>query len=145
MLCKSIWENGVVLSFDLYYNELKKYYSETSPENAYKVIKKFLINNGFKHIKDSDYFHNDINKIKTFKLINRFSKNNIWFPLSIKKIIISPNVSNLDITDEVKNIGDDYLRQNEKDKENDVDEDIVIKEEIVLNGENLEEELEIDM
>ena len=50
-----IWKNGVVLSFDLDTIKLRDYYSKTSPQGAYEIIKHFLKKNGFKHEKDSDY------------------------------------------------------------------------------------------
>lgn len=54
------WKNGVVLSFDLDAEKLKLYYSKTSTQGAYAVIKRYLLKNGFEHRKDSDYVNHDI-------------------------------------------------------------------------------------
>lgn len=111
MPSKSIWNNGVVLSFDLEISELRKHYSIKSPENAYRDIKKFLLSNGFIHLKDSDYSHNKLNKLKTSILIKQFISQNNWFPLSVKKVIISPNIESLDITAYVKTLAKQHFKK----------------------------------
>ena len=35
--------------FDLDYNALKHFYSNTSPNNAYAEIEKYMLDNGFEH------------------------------------------------------------------------------------------------
>ena len=50
----------MVLSFDLDAEKLKLYYSKTSTQGAYAVIKRYLLKNGFEHRKDSDYVNQDI-------------------------------------------------------------------------------------
>ena len=102
-----IWENGVVLSFDLDTNLLKLYYSSTSPQTAYTDIKKFLVNNKFEHKRDSDYVNPNINKIGTVELIRNFSKNNKWFPICVNKINISPNIQSLDISSDIIKLVDE--------------------------------------
>lgn len=52
---KNLWAKGIVLSFDFEIDKLKKYYSKTSPQGAYEIMKRFLLKNGFEHLKDSDY------------------------------------------------------------------------------------------
>ena len=52
---RSQWARGVVLSFDFDTARLRTYFSQTSPQGAYAVIKQFLKKNGFEHRKDSDY------------------------------------------------------------------------------------------
>lgn len=89
---KKLWENGVVLSFDLDTKMLRRYYSDKSPKNAYGEIKKMLKREGFEHKKDSDYVNEEIDKVKTVIIIEEFSQENKWFPLCVNKINISPNV-----------------------------------------------------
>lgn len=98
----SIWDNGVVLSFDLVVSDLRQYYSKSSPQNAYTVIKQYLVNNGFTHIKDSDYYHTKLDVVDTQKLLIDFEKKHKWFPFCVGKVIISPNVKSLDVTQSIK-------------------------------------------
>lgn len=114
---KSLWENGVVLSFDLDTENLRKYFSRTSPQGAYDVIKRFLKSNGFEHRKDSDYVNPNLDKIDTSKLLYLFAKENKWLPLCAKKMIISPNVITLDIIDDIWKMAD-LQWQAQKDSEN---------------------------
>lgn len=39
----NLWMRGVVLSFDLDTAKLKSYFSKTSPQGAYDVIKRFCL------------------------------------------------------------------------------------------------------
>lgn len=98
----SIWDNGVVLSFDLVVSDLRQYYSKSSPQNAYTVIKQYLVNNGFTHIKDSDYVNPNIDFLKANRLIFNFSQKNKWFPYCVNKVIVSPNVKSLDLTTRIR-------------------------------------------
>lgn len=41
--------------FDLDYNALKHFYSNTSPNNAYAEIEKYMLDNGFEHRQRSGY------------------------------------------------------------------------------------------
>lgn len=112
-----LWKNGVVLSFDLNTSNLKIYYSKNSPQNAYKLLKIFLKNNGFEHKKDSDYVNPLINRLKTVRLLTDFAKKNKWFPLCINKMNISPNVETLDISMQIESLIDKDWK-NKKDFEN---------------------------
>lgn len=114
---ESLWKNGVVLSFDLDTERLKKYFSKTAPQGAYDVIKRFLKNNGFEHRKDSDYVNSRLNKVDASKLMYSFARKNKWFPLCAKKMIISPNVITLDIIQGIRELTDTEW-QAEKDAEN---------------------------
>ncbi len=100
------FENGTVLSFDLKIENLEKYYSTTSPENAYKVIKKYLLENGFKHLKDSDYLNNTLDDYETSNLITKFALENKWISFCIEKLNVSLNVERPDIVDDIKDLGD---------------------------------------
>ncbi len=102
----SMWKYGSVLSFDLKKEKLRKYYSMTSPENAYSVVKKFLKEHDFEHLKDSDYVHHSLNKGEVTELLMEFSLDHKWFPLSKTKIIISPNVQRLDISSTIDSTTD---------------------------------------
>lgn len=118
-----LWKNGVVLSFDLDTKLLKKYYSKTSPQNAYRDVKKYLMENGFGHTKDTDYVNNTIKKVDAIILLKKFSKENKWFPICVNKINISPNIVSLDISLQISKLTDEewkMQRDNEfnKDKSN---------------------------
>ncbi len=97
-----LWKNGVVLSFDFDTEKLREHYSQSSPQGAYDVIKRFLIRNGFEHRKDSDYINYNINKEKSVNLIYQFTKNHDWFAECQNKINISVNVPSLNISDHIK-------------------------------------------
>lgn len=43
------------INFDLSINALKEYYSEISPQNAYKEIERFMTKHGFEHRQGSGY------------------------------------------------------------------------------------------
>lgn len=96
-----LWENGVVLSFDFIVDDLKTYYSETSPQEAYEIIKNYLLKNGFEHLKDSDYKNAHIDDLETADLLYHFSRENKWFPYCLKKMDISPNVIKLDVSRDI--------------------------------------------
>lgn len=102
-----LWKNGVVLSFDLDTKLLKKYYSKTSPQNAYRDVKKYLMENGFGHTKDTDYVNNTIKKVDAIILLKKFSKENKWFPICVNKINISPNIVSLDISLQINKLTDE--------------------------------------
>lgn len=114
---KGLWTNGVVLSFDLSTIKLKDYFSKTSPQGAYDIIKRFLIKNGFEHRKDSDYVNSNIDKVSTVDLLVDFSDRNKWFPLCVNKMNISPNIETLDVTAQLEGLIDEDWK-NQKDKEN---------------------------
>ncbi len=110
------WENGVFLTFDFPINDLKKYYSYKSPQNAYTVIRKYLVKNGFEALGDSDYRNYNIDKLQTLRLLNKFSKNNKWFPFCLDKLDIAPNLEKLDVSPQIKLLGDETFK-NLKEKE----------------------------
>lgn len=123
---KDLWKDGVVLSFDFVVSNLRQYYSKSSPQNAYTVVKQYLLNNGFTHIKDSDYINPSINILQTRKLLYKFETKNKWFPFCVRKVIISPNIKSLDITQNIKKLQDkDWLAHRQaqtkkKHRENDI-------------------------
>lgn len=104
---ESIWARGVVLSFDLVVERLEEYYSAASPQGAYTIIKNYLLEHGFQHKKDSDYVHEEMDKITAVKLLVWFSKEQKWFPFCIRKLNISPNVVSLDIAEELMKLKDE--------------------------------------
>lgn len=101
-----VWADGVLLTFDLVMAELERYYSAKNPQNAYNVIKRFLIQNGFEHLRDTDYKNPNIDKVDTVDLLYHFSQKNKWFPFCVSKVNISPNVITLDIADDIKALRD---------------------------------------
>lgn len=116
----NLWKNGVVLSFDLDTKLLKRYYSKTSPQNAYRDVKKYLIENGFGHTKDTDYVNNTIEKVDAIILLKKFSKENKWFPICVNKINISPNIVSLDISLQINKLTDEKWKMQ---KDNELDKD----------------------
>ena len=116
---ESLWRNGVVLSFDLSIAKLKDYFSNSSPQGAYDIIKRFLLNNGFEHKKDSDYVNTNIDKIDTVDFLVDFSEDHKWFPLCVNKMNISPNIETLDITTQLEGLIDEEWKV-QKDKENEI-------------------------
>lgn len=80
-----VWADGVLLTFDLVMAELERYYSAKNPQNAYNVIKRFLIQNGFEHLRDTDYKNPNIDKVDTVDLLYHFSQKTNGFPfVSVK-------------------------------------------------------------
>lgn len=117
----NLWENGVVLSFDFVVDNLKTYYSETSPQGAYEVIKNYLLKNGFEHLKDSDYKNTHIDDLETADLLYHFSRENKWFPYCLKKMDISPNVIKLDVSRDIWAFRDEeWAEQHLKEKQGDI-------------------------
>ena len=101
------WARGVVLSFDFVTKDLKDYYSKNSPQGAYEVLKRFLLKNGFEHLRDSDYKNKFMDKVDTVDLLYSFSRDHKWFPHCINKVNISPNITALDISNDIKALGDE--------------------------------------
>ncbi len=109
------WKNGVFLTFDLPINDLKTYYSNTSPQNAYTVIRKYLVANGFEALGDSDYRNFNINKLQTLKLFDEFSKKHKWFVFCLDKLDIAPNTKRLDVAPQFRLTGDkEFKKQKEE-------------------------------
>lgn len=104
---KGLWENGVILTFDFVVEDLKRYFSEKAPQGAYKVIKKYLLKQGFVHLKDTDYKNTEITKFDTVDILYRFSRENKWFPYCVRKLNISPNVITLDISEDIQALRDE--------------------------------------
>ena len=108
-------DEGSVVSFDLDTAKLKIYYSKTSPQGAYDVIKKYLIKNGFVHQKDSDYLHLDMSITKAARILLEFAENNKWFPFCVNKVNVVPNVKTRDLLPEISRYLDiDYQKEKEE-------------------------------
>lgn len=101
---KTLWKNGVILSFDLDTNKLKEYYTGNTVNKAYRDIQRHLISEGFSHLKDSDYVNENIQDFNAHKIIMEFSEENKWFPFCINKLNISPNIEKIDISDEIRKL-----------------------------------------
>lgn len=108
--------SGVVLSFDFVVDKLRCFYSNTSPQAAYREIKMFLIENGYIHLKDSDYVNMITNLVDAYSLMKDFAKDNKWFTPSLKKFNLSPYVPSLDISPELKVLFDDidWIKERER-------------------------------
>ena len=125
------WPNGVVLSFDLDTKLLKKYYS-INYTGAYKIIKNFLLKNGFEHNQDSDYINPNMTRVDAVDTLVDLSYKYTWFPLCVKKVNLSPNVEVLEVSNEIRNFinNENTLSnllksaQNQADIENNIKQDI---------------------
>lgn len=95
------WRNGIVLSFDFKVERLEKFY-DSSYNKAYRDVKKYLLDNGFIHLKDSDYVNPDIDNEEAIEILKDFITQNKWFASSIEKLTIAPNVNHLDLTEDIR-------------------------------------------
>ena len=68
------FQTGVVVSFDFVYNDLRHYYSQTSPQGAYAVIEQVFVSEGFQKLGDSDYKHDTMDEAMALKIIADFAK-----------------------------------------------------------------------
>lgn len=114
---KSLFGMGVVVSFDFIIENLRRYYSETSPQGAYAAIERAFVRQGFQKLGDSDYKHDTINEAKALKIVADFAKKEKWFPVCINKVIVSPNVPSLDISDNIRSFYTDDKWKQQKDTE----------------------------
>lgn len=108
-------KKGVSVTFDFKIADLKKYYSFTSPKNAYRKFGNYLVKNGFHKTKDSDYITYSKSKTETIELIKNFAKEYKWFTPSLKKLAIMPITEQWDLSYEYKNIYNDekFMKQKE--------------------------------
>lgn len=106
---------GVLLTFDFLVADLKKYYSATLPQGAYSIIERFLVQRGFEKTKDSDYLSYSINKIQAAEIVSEFAENNKWFPISLKKLSITPIDKIWDMSTSIKTLYTDEEWKNQKD------------------------------
>lgn len=109
-------EKGYLLTFDLKINDLTKYYSNTSPKNAYKVIKKYLESEGFESKKDSDYLIYNKSNLEIVQILSSFSEKEKWFPLCVEKISVTEIKDVWDISKQVKSeyIDKDFKQAKDK-------------------------------
>lgn len=109
-------KKGVILTFDFSIEDLKKYYSYTSPKNAYKSIGNYLIKNGFEKANDSDYISYNLSKAKTYNMMKKFSKEQKWFTPSLRKLSITPIDDRWNLSLKLKEIFNDidFMKQKEQ-------------------------------
>lgn len=103
--------SGVVISFDLEMSLLDIYFEggSNNRNKAYDSIKKFLISQEYEHLEDSDYKNDEDSINIALKKILQFCEENKWFPLCVKKLIITPNSLYCDYTDILReSIDQDY-------------------------------------
>lgn len=107
---------GVVVSFDLDMSKLDIYFDggQNNRSSAYSKIRRFLVQNGYEALGDSDYKNDDdtlniaINKIKRLCQIEK------WFPLCLEKVIITPDSLYCNYTDIFEDeIDQDYKKERE--------------------------------
>lgn len=110
-------KKGVSITFDFEIKSLQKYYSFTSPKNAYKVIGDYLIKEGFEKTKDSDYISYSNNLKKVISIIKKFAKNNKWFSPSLTKLAITPINQIWDLSEDYKILYNDEGFIKQKDQE----------------------------
>ena len=108
---ESVWQHGIVLSFDFVVESLKLYYSAKSPQGAYEVMKRYLLDHGFQHKKDTDYVHKRMDRVAAVGILVYFAEDNKWFPFCVRKLIISPNIMELDIAAEFQQLGDEEFKK----------------------------------
>ena len=86
--------------FDLDYNALKHFYSNTSPNNAYAEIEKYMLNNGFEHRQRSGYVSLKAMRMNVVTdFVKQMSKEFPWLHKCYKKFDVANIgvVHNLDI------------------------------------------------
>ena len=67
------------IAFDLKIDDLKQYYSPTSPNHAYSEIGTFLKHNGFSHQQGSLYFGDDtVDAVRCVLTVQQLSKKLPW-------------------------------------------------------------------
>lgn len=97
-------KKGVMLTFDFKIEDLKKYYSFTSPKNAYKVVGEYLVKNGFEKTKDSDYVSYSNNLESSIEILDAFSEKFKWFTPSLTKLSVTPITQIWDLSHEYKSL-----------------------------------------
>ena len=75
------------VSIELKIEDLKQYYSSTSPNNAYNEIGNFLKNNNFTHQQGSLYFGDEtIDAVRCVLVIQKLSKKLSWLSKCVTDI-----------------------------------------------------------
>ena len=75
------------IAFNLRMEDLTQYYSQTSPNNAYKEIGNFLKANGFAHQQGSLYFGDEtIDAVRCVLLVQKLSKKLQWLQNCVSDI-----------------------------------------------------------
>ena len=75
------------IAFDLKIDDLKQYYSSTTPGNAYTEIGAFLKHNGFSHQQGSLYFGDDtVDAVRCVLTVQQLSKKLSWLSQCVTDI-----------------------------------------------------------
>jgi len=73
------------LSFDLDTKQLQLYYPNESWNNAYEVIKRHMLNNGFEWLQGSVYVSKKpITSLEVSKILGVLVKNNMWLNVCMR-------------------------------------------------------------
>ena len=86
------------LYFDLSVRNLKKYYSETNPNRAYRQIRDYLLENNFSHEQYSGYHSNyQTTVLEIMDLIQKMSRTLPWLPICLNHFEVTNIGSNHDL------------------------------------------------
>ena len=104
-------KNRKQFSFDLVQEELRRHYSQASPQNAYAEIGAFLRKEGFRHIEGSVYESKEKFSVYDFnRIMKRLMKTLPWFSRCVGSCHVADISSPHDITQRFRN----YVKRQEK-------------------------------
>ena len=87
------------INFDLDTKKLKQHYPNRNYRQAYKDIKSFLENNGFKHRQFSGYISNtEISDTKMIKIVNSLQYKFSWFGKCVRRFDVTDIGKEYDMT-----------------------------------------------
>ena len=94
--------SGSYISFDFEIHKLKKYYSQTSYSKAYEDVRKFFVDKGYQHLKDTNYVSESILETQSvdyvFELVDKYK----WVAVCVKKINVMPLMEQWDLKEAVE-------------------------------------------
>lgn len=86
------------LYFDLRVNDLRKYYSSTNPNGAYRKIHNFLLKHNFSHEQYSGYHSRyKTTDLEIFDLIHEMSREFLWLDKSLNHFEVTNIGANHDL------------------------------------------------
>ena len=67
------------INFDLHGNSLEQYFSESNPNDAYRVLGKFFHDNGFEHRQGSGYVSKEpLTKAEVVRIVDKLNEQFPW-------------------------------------------------------------------